>query len=236
MTLEYNLDKSGFGKLSEDVQKLYKSDGDNYQLNVKGAVSKSKVDEFRDNNIQKDKDYAALEKKYSGVDLDKYAEFQATQQKIDDKKLIDAGDIDALVAGKVSVVESDYKAKLDHANQTIDDLTANNSSIVSKYEIQGATSKAFSEFKIRPEMQAALTSQINSKFTVKEGKVVAMEGNNIVTGKDGNLSINEFVSTQPDIMKIPSSGGNGNGGGGGVGQSDRSSADKIKSGLVKARG
>ena len=234
MNLNYTVDKAAFNKLSEDVQGFYKSEGDDYQLNVKGAVSKSKVDEFRDNNILKDQEYKALEKKYSGVDLEKYAEFEATQQKLDDKKLIDSGDIDALVASKIAVVESDYQAKLQHANEQIESLTSSNSNIVSQYEIQGATSKAFSEFKIRPEMQGALTSQINSMFSVKEGKVVAMEGDKILTGSDGNLSINEFISTQPDIMKIPSSGGGGMGGSGGTPNAPRSSISKIASGLAKA--
>ena len=232
MTLEFTLDKTGYGKLSEDVQNLYKADGDNYQLNVKGAVSKTKLDEFRDNNILKDKEFKALEKKFSGVDLDQYAEFKLTQQKLDDKKLIDAGDIDALVASKIAVVTSDFTSKLDHANQQITDLTSNNSSIVNKYEIQGATSKAFSEFKIRPEIQGALTAQINSMFTVKEGNVVAMDGDQIITGSNGNLSINEFVSTQDDAFKIPSSGGRGDGGGGGGGQGEKSSIDKIKGGIA----
>ena len=232
MTLEFTLDKTGYGKLSEDVQSLYKVNGDNYQLNVKGAVSKTKLDEFRDNNILKDKEFKALEKKFSGVDLDQYAEFKLTQQKLDDKKLIDAGDIDALVASKVAVVSSDLEAKNATERDRGDSYKAKYENEVRESKIQGATATAFTENKISPTFHKSLSSQINSTFTIKDGSVVAMDGDKIMTGKNGNLTINEFVQSQDDAFKISSSGGNGSGGGGGGG-GDRSTNDKVQSGLAK---
>jgi len=227
--MKATITKSAFDKLSEEMQAIYKPEGDGYQATIDGLYPKCKVDEFRDSNIDLTNKLKAFDK----VDLTKWDDMVKHEQQIADKKLIDAGEIDALVASKIEAVTSDFQAKLDNANGQITKLSDSNSNIVNKYEIQGATSKAFSEFKIRPEMQGALTSQINSMFTVKEGNVVAMDGDKIMTGKDGNLSINEFISTQPDIMKIPSSGGNGSGGGGDGGQTNKTPVDKIRAGLVK---
>ena len=55
-------------------------------------------------------------------------------------------------------------------------------------------------------------SQIKTKFSIDNGRVIAKDGDNILTGANGNLTVSEFVASQPEIFKIQSSGGNGNGG------------------------
>ncbi len=230
MSLEYTIDSSKYNKLDESMQALYKKSDDGYQLDVKGAVSKSKVDEFRDNNIELDKDLKTLQKQYDGFDQDGYNEYLANKQKAKDGKLIDEGKIDELVASKVEVVINDYQAKLDTANETIAALQSDKSGIINKYEIQNATATALAANKINPTFHSPLTAQINSMFTVKEGNVVAMDGDKIMTGANGNLTISEFVESQDDAFKIKSSGGNGTGGGGG-GNAPRTSGEKIKAGL-----
>ncbi len=231
MSLEYTIDSSKYDKLDESLQALYKKSDDGYQLDVKGAVSKSKVDEFRDNNIELDKDLKSLQKQYDGLDQDGYNEYLANKQKAKDGKLIDEGKIDELVASKVEVVVNDYQAKLDTANETIAALQSDKSGIINKYEIQNATATALAANKINPTFHSPLTAQINSMFTVKEGNVVAMDGDKIMTGANGNLTISEFVESQDDAFKIRSSGGNGTGGGGDGGNAPRTSGEKIKAGL-----
>lgn len=229
MKFKYEISKVDFEKLDEVKQSLYKSSGDGYQLNVEGVVSKSKLDEFRDSNIELTNKLKIFDK----VDITKWDGMVKHEQLIADKKLIDAGDIDKLIAQKVDVITSDFQSKMDVANKKIEDLTISNTSVISRYEIQGATSKAFSAHKIRPEAQDAITSQINSKFSIKNGSAVAMDGDKIEAGSNGNLTISEFVGSQPDFMKIPSSGGDGSGGGGGGHSTEKTSLEKIQSGLVK---
>ena len=233
MALEYMIDSVTHSKLDESSQGLYKKTDDGYQLDVKGAVSKAKVDEFRTNNIDLQAQLDASTKKYKDVDLDRWAEMQKTEQAIKDKKLVDSGDIESLVASRVSVVESDLTAKNTTANERGDSYKAKWENEVRENKINGATAKAFADYKIRPDFHEPLTAQINNKFSVKDGQVVAMDGDKILSGKDGNLSIGEFVSNLNDNFKIPSSGGSGNGGGGGGGNAPRSSLDKITAGLAK---
>ena len=45
--------------------------------------------------------------------------------------------------------------------------------------------------------------------------MVGKDGDTILTGANGNLTVSEFVAGQPEIFKIQSSGGNGNGNEGG---------------------
>jgi len=227
--IDSSIDKSGYDKLDEGVQKLYKADGEGYQLQVRGLVPKSKLDEFRENNIGLSEQL----KKYEKVDLDKYDSMVKREQKIADKKLIEAGDVETYAKNKYAPTISDLEAKNIALTERGDSYKTRYEAEVREHQIGGATSKAFNEHKIRHEMQEPLMAQINSMFTIRGDNVVAMDGDKIITGKDGNLTINEFVSSRPDAMKIPSSGGNGTGGGTGGGNANRTTMDKYKSGLME---
>lgn len=233
MMLKAKLTNDDFGKLDETTQGFYKQVGDDYELQVSGMTPKAKVDEFRDNNVNLKNQIDELNKKLSSVDMDKYNAMLEQEQKLKDKQLIDAGDIDKLIAQKTEVIQADYEGKIKTLTSQVETLTAQKDGIVHKYEIQGAASKAFAEHKIRPEAQEAIMSQINSKFTVKDNTVIALDGDKIVSGANGNLTVSEFVGNQPDFMKIPSQGGAGSGGGGASQPQAKSTLDKYKSGLAK---
>ena len=82
---------------------------------------------------------------------------------------------------------------------------------MAKYEIEGAATKAFAEHKIAPDATEAVLAQIRGKFTVENGHVIAKDGDKILTGQDGNLTVSEFVASQPEIFKVQSQGGSGSG-------------------------
>ena len=205
--LKFKLDQETFAQLNEVEQSFYAQAGDGYQLQVEGATDKAKLDEFRATNV----DLLKQQEQYKGVDLDKYRKLEEQERKLRDKELIEKGEFDTLVAERTKAISSDYQAKLDNLTKQLNDVSSQHSSVISKYEIEGAAAKAFSEHKISPEAYDAVLSQIKSKFTIDNGKVIAKDGDNILTGANGNLTISEFVAAQPDIFKIPSSGGKGTG-------------------------
>ncbi len=89
--------------LSEDVAALYsKNEDGKFYLEVEGAVSKTKLDEFRENNVRVLKELD----KYKGIDPSKYADLLKLQAKADEKKLIDAGELDKVVEQRVSQMPS----------------------------------------------------------------------------------------------------------------------------------
>ena len=228
--LKAKLSAERYESADESIQKLYKKSGDDYVLQVEGMTTKDKLDEFRDNNVELMKQLEKLK----DIDLDEYKQLKKEHKEREMEKLSDSE--------KFEVERADWQAKLDTANKRAEDaekmaLEAENSksNYVKKFEIDNAAHKAFAEHKIRPELQDSLTAEINAKFTVKEGQVVAMDGDKIIAGANGNLSISEFVSSKDDVYKIPSSGGNGAGGGGDSSNKTLSSHDKIKAGLAKMR-
>ena len=93
------------------------------------------------------------------------------------------------------------------------------------------------ENKIKPEMVDAVTALVKSKFTLENGTAVAKDGDKILAGANGNLTISEFIAGQPEAFKVGSSGGNAQGSGGGdVGSVSLHGASRIAAGLKKRAG
>lgn len=232
--MKFKLTKEEFEKLSDDFKAEYKADGDNYILQGEGFADKTKLEEFRMANTELLKTTKGLE----GIDMAKYNSMLETERKIRDKELIAKGDIETLIAERLATSTSDFNGKLKTAQELADSATSKHSKLVSKYEIEGAALKAFGAHKIRPDAHDAIMAQIKSKFSVDEsGKVIAKEGDSIVAGKDGNLTVSEFVESQPDFMRVPNTPGGGQGGEDQtVVKPGTSSQDKIKAGLAKALG
>jgi hypothetical protein len=227
--LKFKLDQEAFGKLSEAEKTFYAQAGDGYQLQVEGATDKSKLDEFRQTNVELMKQ----QEQFKGIDVEKYRKLEEQERKLRDKELIEKGEFEQLVQERTAALENDYQAKLNNMQAQLDETTNKYTTTVSKYEIEGAASKAFAEHKIAPEATEAVLAQIRSRFVVDNGQVIAKEGDTILTGADGNLTVSEFVASQPEIFKIQSNGGAGQGNKGNEPmQQGRSSQDRIKSGLA----
>ena len=204
--MKFKLTKEEFEKLSDDFKAEYKAEGDNYILQGEGFADKDKLDEFRATNV----DLLKKSKANEGIDMEKYNSMLETERRIRDKELIDKGDIDTLVAERLANQKNDFEAKLATATETAGNATSKYHTLVSKTEIEGAAFKAFGAAKIRPDAHDAVMAQIKSKFSVGEdGMVVAKEGDKILTGADGNLTIAEFVESQPDFMRVPNTPGGG---------------------------
>ena len=228
--LKYRLSKEEHEKLDDVLKAVYAADGDNFVLQGEGFTDKSKLDEFRQTNVDLLKKAKAVE----GVDLDKYNQMLETDRKIRDKELIDKGDFETLITERLANQKSDFEGKLTAATENAGKATTNYHNLLQKTEIEGAAFKAFGSAKIRPEAHDAVMSQIKSTFMVEDGTVVGKANGEILTGAEGNLTIAEFVNNQPDFMRVPNTPG-----GGGGNDNDKhqmtpgsSSQDRIQKGLA----
>lgn len=83
---------------------------------------KTKLDEFRGTNIKLMKQIEGFETKFKDVDLEAYSGLMAKQKALDDKKLIDAGKIDELVASKTADMQKKHAEEygvLEGTNKTL---------------------------------------------------------------------------------------------------------------------
>ena len=227
--LKYKLNSTEFDKLSEAEKTFYAQAGEGYQLQVEGATDKSKVDEFRQSNIKLMEEAKA----FKDVDLDKYNAAMEKERALRNKELIDKGEFDVLLAEHTNTMQSDHNAKIEALIGKYDKLSSSHNATISKYEIEGAANKAFGTHKINPDAYDSIMAQIKTKFSIDNGQAVAKDGDKIITGANGNLTIDEFVSSQPEIFKLQSNGGAGAGNNSTTsGKSIQTSREKITAGLA----
>ncbi|AAX84852.1 putative phage structural protein [Xanthomonas phage Xp15] len=227
--------KFKIGKL-EDVAEAYRNlysqgpDG-SYYLDVDGAVDKSKLDEFRDNNVA----LRAQIEKFKDVDPAKYQELMAEHAKIHEGELIKKGDVEGLVNHRTQTMRTEYEGKLNSlsknyeiAQRQLETLTIDN--VVRDRSIKlGVAPTAVEDVLLRAK----------SVFRVEEGRPVAKDPEGkIVYGKNGTdpMDIGEWLGglkDQAPHLFQPSTGSGGNGGNrqAGNGGEKLSAAQKIASGL-----
>lgn len=226
--LKYKIDQTAFDALDEAHKAFYKQEGETFVLQVEGAADKAKLDEFRANNVELMKKLDS----FKDIDLDKVRDLMDKERKIREKELIDKGEFETIFAERTAAMKADYEGKLQAAIQASEKAQNDFNALFTRHEIEGAAGKAFATHKIAPEAQEAIMAQIRAKFSINNGQVVAMNGQQIEAGANGNLTIDEFIAKQPEIFKIQSHGGAGTGGTNDPMRQGQSSQDKIKAGLL----
>jgi len=226
--LKFKLTKDEHEKLSDAEKTFYKTTGEGFTLEVEGAVDKDVHDEFRANNVT----LLKQQKEFEGVDLTKYNSMLETDKKIRNKELIASGDIETLLAEHTLAMKQDFEGKIKTLTTSHTESINNYNTLATKTHIEGVAMKSFVTHNIRPDANNAIMSQIKAKFSLDGGKAVAKNGDVIEAGADGNLTIDEFVASQPDFMRVPNTPGAGNGNDGHKQQgANTSSVDKIAAGL-----
>lgn len=177
----------------EDVEEAHRgfyvqaADG-SFVLNVEGAADKTRLDEFRNNNVDLLKKLDA----FKGLDPAKVQELMETERKLAEKKLIDAGDIEGLIAQRVGAMKTDFEAQLKVANEQLSLSTRQLETLLIDNTVRehatklGVASTAVDDVLLRAK----------TLFKVKDGKPQALDPDGkLVYGKDGvnPLAVTEWI-------------------------------------------
>jgi len=111
--------------LSEETKALYTTASTGkFHLDVEGgAVSKLKHDEFRNSNINLKKEVEGLKvtaEKYKDVDMEKYDEAVAKLREIEEKKLIEEGDIEGIVTQRTDLMAKEHTKQVTKMTDSLD--------------------------------------------------------------------------------------------------------------------
>jgi hypothetical protein len=191
-----------------------------YVLAADGLVPKTKLDEFRNNNIELLRKQDEQNARFAGIDLEEYKALKTEKQKNAEKKLIDSGKVDELVESRVTEMRTTYESQLT-AEKT------SNSQLRTRLEvvlIDSELAKAAAEAGVVETAVDDIIWRGRQTFKLDNDKVVPKQGDQIMYGSDGvtPLSIKEWLSKlavgAPHLFKASkgggADGGSRNGGGG----------------------
>jgi hypothetical protein len=209
--------------LSEEIQALYAKGGDGkFHLQMEeDAEAKKRINEFRDNNIKLQKELDSIKKQFEGVDLNELQAMKRKLQDIDDKKMIEAGKIDELVAQKVERMKLDYEEQIKQMKTALeerDGKLSDTTQRLSEVLIDGEITKAVNGVGVvRKEAMTDILARGRRTWRLEEGKPMPKEGDRLLYGKDGKAPLTFDEWAQALILQAPflfeNSGGGGAAGG-----------------------
>src|SRR5688572_21833148 len=195
-----------------------------FVLDAEGAVEKTRVDEFRNNNVTLKKQLDELLKKYEGVDPDEARKLLEQKQKLEEGQLLKEGDVEKLVVARVKAAVEPIEKRAVAAEQS----AAKISERLADIEINRAAIVAATKMGLRPSAIPDLTLRARTVFRMADGKAAAFDadGRTPLYGADGltPLTLDEWVAKlvveAPHLFESNSGGGASGGGSGGVVNSD----------------
>ena len=192
-----------------------------FVLDAEGAVDKSRVDEFRTNNLTLKKQLDDLAKRYEGIDPDAVKTLLADKARLEDEKLIKDGEVEKLVEKRTKAILTDMEKRLQTAEQAASSLSGQ----LLEKEIDRNIVEAATKLGLRASAIPDIKARARSVFKISGGAIAAVDadGKNPVYGKDGvtPLTFDEWVSRQvvdaPHLFESSAGGGAVGNGSGGVG-------------------
>jgi len=214
--------------LPEALKALYKQEGEQFVLDMTeediaahpgaGGLSRALAREREAAKAAK-KRLEELEEKYK--DLDPEAARAAIQKELEnkDKKLLDEGKLEELIATRTERMRADFdkqlKAQKDALKAAQDSLAATGNQLA-EITIFGAVKDAALGKGARKEALVDITNRAREIWKLEEGKPTARKGQDPIFGKNGEaLTITEWVeglAQEATYLFEPSKGGNGGGG------------------------
>jgi len=203
-----------------------------FVLSVEGAVAKERLDEFRNNNILLQQQID----KFKDVDPAKYKELMVLQRKIQEKELIEKGEVDKVVELRVTAMREELTGKITEYEKTIETNSRQLSHLLIDNVVKGASIKAG----VVPTAVDDVVLRAATVFKIENGAPVAKDaGGNVVYAKDGTtpLSVEAWVTELKKIAPHLFQGAQGSGASGGGRQSGAdtskmSPVEKITAGLT----
>ncbi len=193
-----------------------------WQLDADGAADKTKLDEFRQNNIALLRQLDDHKKRFEGIDPDAVRSLSEEKRRLEEAQQLKAGEFDKVLETRVRALKGEMEGKLSTVTSERDALS---SRLVAIQIDQGVVVTA-SKRGLRASAIPDITARARNVFKLVNGVPTAFEndGNTVRVGKDGvaPLTLEEWVNAQatetPHLFESNAGGGAaGNGSGGAAG-------------------
>jgi hypothetical protein len=191
-------------------------------LDADGAADKSKLDEFRTNNVALLKQLEEQAKKFEGIDPEEVRKLADEKRTLEEQQRLKAGEFDKVLDGRLKAVKADFEKQLAAVTSERDAMGTRLTVIqIDQGVIASATKRG-----LRATAIPDITARARSVFRLVNGVPTAFEsdGQTVRLGKDGvaPMTVDEWVDAQvseaPHLFESNAGGGAAGNGSGGVGQ------------------
>ena len=159
---------------------------------------KTKLDEFRTNNVKLLKDMESLSSKFDGIDVDAYNKMLTKQEELKKKKLIDAGKIDELLDERTKQMREAHNKEIQKSHKVNESLQDQ----LAKLVIDNAVRDSATMNGVVDTGMEDILLRSKTVFSLKDGKAVPIDasGNTIYGhGTSEPMSVNEWVKGQMEV-------------------------------------
>jgi hypothetical protein len=214
-------------EIPADVAPHYVERDGVWVLDVEGYVEKSKVDEYRTNNMALNNQLRELKERFEGIDPEQVRKLAEEKQRLE---LLAQGhkpeEVEKIVENRLRTAKTEWDKQFGAVTAERDTLNARLTAIQID---QGVTTVA-TKRGLRPTAIPDITSRARTVFRLVDGAPRAYEadGKTVRVGKDGMtpMTLDEWVDQQvadaPHLFESNAGGGAAGNGSGGAGGGNRS--------------
>jgi hypothetical protein len=192
-----------------------------FVLDAEGAVEKAKLDEFRTNNVNLQKQLADLSKRFEGIEPDQVKALMEEKQRLEEAKHLKEGEVEKLVESRTRSLKSDLEKQ-------VAGLTTERDSLMTRLveiEINQGVTLAATKRGLRPTAIPDAVARARRVFQLVNGVPTAFEpdGKTVRYSRDGvtPLTLDEWaeglVTEAPHLFESSAGGGAVGHNSGGVG-------------------
>jgi hypothetical protein len=205
---------------AEDVRLYVERDGA-WVLDAESSADKSKLDEFRTNNIALLKELNELKQRFDGINPDEVRKLAEEKQRLEDEQRVKAGEFDKVLDGRLKAAKTEWDRQFSAVTSERDALSSRLTVIqIDQGVIASATKRG-----LRATALPDITARARNVFKLVNGVPTAFEadGKTVRNGKDGiaPMTLEEWLDTQvseaPHLFESNAGGGAAGNGSGGVG-------------------
>jgi len=219
MALKYKFKSKD--EIPAEQQGLYVERDGSWVLDVDGAVDKSKLDEFRTNNITLSSQLAEQKKRFEGIDPDEVRRLAEEKRRLEEGQQLKAGETEKVVEARVASVRGELQKQVSALASERDALNSRLVTIQIDQGVVGAATKRGLRGSAIPD----ITARARNVFRLVGGVPTAFEadGQTVRLGKDGSaaMTLDEWVEQQvadaPHLFESNAGGGAASNGSGGAG-------------------
>src|SRR5690348_10966000 len=187
MALKAKLTKAEFESLADPLKEHYKQSGDDYVLDAEGVEDvsglKSALKKTKEERDQLKADLRAEADKWKDLDPERAREALKTLHELDEKKLVDKGEYDRLLAKRTKEFEDrekEYQATLSEQAKRLD-----------TYELTNPIRDAALKAGVIPEDIDIVLAYTKNRFKLNDKrKVVVLDGD----GDETTITTDKFFS------------------------------------------